>query len=148
MLTTVIRLRRTVIHVFAMLSVLAGLASSCLAQQPGSPPPGGPAGPPSIKDPKFDTLERQNREATLRSAELPAAVASFIDLRASAGEALQGASALLVGNESPEFRDLGWDALVASMKDPLVLDPGGFLETALGKHGKVRYVKVGRQIEA
>ena len=38
------------------------------AQQPGQ------VAPP-IKDPKFDTLERQNREATLRSAELGAAVA-------------------------------------------------------------------------
>jgi hypothetical protein len=37
------------------------------AQQPGQ------AAPP-IKDPKFETLERQNREATLRSAELGAAV--------------------------------------------------------------------------
>ena len=37
------------------------------AQQPGQ-------APPPIKDPKFDTLERQNREATLRSAELGAAV--------------------------------------------------------------------------
>ena len=36
-------------------------------QQPGQ-------APPAIKDPKFDTLERQNREATLRSAELGAAV--------------------------------------------------------------------------
>jgi hypothetical protein len=38
------------------------------AQQPGQP------GPPPIKVPKSDTLERQNREATLRSAELGAAV--------------------------------------------------------------------------
>jgi hypothetical protein len=38
------------------------------AQQPGQ------VAPP-IKYPKFDTLERQNREATLRSAELGAAVA-------------------------------------------------------------------------
>jgi len=38
------------------------------AQQPGQVAP-------AIKDPKFDTLERQNREATLRSAELGAAVA-------------------------------------------------------------------------
>jgi len=41
---------------------------SVRAQQPGQ------AAPP-IKDPKFETLERQNREATLRSAELGAAAA-------------------------------------------------------------------------
>jgi hypothetical protein len=34
----------------------------------------GPTGPPSIKDPKSETRDRQDREATLRSAELGAAV--------------------------------------------------------------------------
>ena len=34
----------------------------------------GPTGPPSIKDPKSETRDRQDREATLRSAELGVAV--------------------------------------------------------------------------
>jgi hypothetical protein len=47
------------------------------AQQP-------PPGSPSVKDPKFDTLERQNREATLRSAELPPAMAKTDEQRIAA----------------------------------------------------------------
>jgi hypothetical protein len=38
------------------------------------PAQAGRVSPPTIKDPKGDTLERQNREATLRSAEMEVAV--------------------------------------------------------------------------
>src|SRR5712692_1441359 len=52
----------------AAVFLLSLTTGSVRAQQPGQ------AAPP-IKDPKFETLERQNREATLRSAELGAAAA-------------------------------------------------------------------------
>ena len=43
-----------------------------------------PTGPPSIKDPKSETRERQDREATLRSAELGAAVGKIDQKRIDA----------------------------------------------------------------
>ena len=44
----------------------------------------GPTGPPSIKDPKSETRDRQDREATLRSAELGAAVGKIDQKRIDA----------------------------------------------------------------
>jgi len=61
--------KRTRIHPISRTSaavfILLIAAATGRSQQPG------PVTPPIFKDPKFDTLERQNREATLRSAELP-----------------------------------------------------------------------------
>jgi len=76
---------------------------------------------------------------------LPAEVAVFVDLCSSAAAAIAGASAVLVGNESAEFRDLDAGELTRLMTDPLVVDPGGFLEKVLGNHAGIRYYKVGRQ---
>jgi hypothetical protein len=44
----------------------------------------GRVSPPSIKDPKADTLDRQNREATLRSAEMEVAVEKTDERRINA----------------------------------------------------------------
>jgi UDPglucose 6-dehydrogenase len=79
--------------------------------------------------------------------QLPPEIAAFIDLRPSASAAAAGAAALLIGNESPEFLGLDLETLVRGMADPLVIDPGGFLESVLGKHHGIRYFKVGRQNE-
>jgi UDPglucose 6-dehydrogenase len=78
---------------------------------------------------------------------LPPDVAAFIELCPSASAAFAGASALLLGNESPAFRDLDADEVARAMAHPLVVDPGGFLEGVLGKHRGIRYCKVGRQSE-
>ncbi|HMG36508.1 MAG TPA: hypothetical protein VKM94_21405 [Blastocatellia bacterium] len=59
------RLRCSAKTVFlALLFVVSIGAAPALAQQPGSP------GAPVIKDPRSESIQRQNREATLRSAEL------------------------------------------------------------------------------
>jgi UDPglucose 6-dehydrogenase len=79
---------------------------------------------------------------------LPPEVSGFIELQPSPEMALRGASAVLVGTDCPEFRALRANDVVAWMKQPLVLDPGGFLEKSLGADDRIRYVKVGRQREA
>jgi UDPglucose 6-dehydrogenase len=79
--------------------------------------------------------------------QLPSEIAQFIELRPTASAAVAGASALLIGNEAPEFLDLDGEQLTRSMASPLVIDPGGFLESLLGKHRGIRYFKVGRQSE-
>ena len=65
----------------ASLTVLLVTVSVMPAQQP-SPPAG--MGAPSTKDPKFETLERTNREATLRSAEMAPALEKLDQTRIEA----------------------------------------------------------------
>jgi UDPglucose 6-dehydrogenase len=79
--------------------------------------------------------------------ELPADVATFVDLRRSPEDALRGATATLVGTSCREFLAIRADDVVSWMKNPLVLDPGGFLEASLGKDDRIRYAKVGRAHE-
>jgi len=76
---------------------------------------------------------------------LPEELTRIIDLQSSPEQALRGAVAVLVGTDCSEFRSLRPDDVVAWMKQPLVLDPGGFLESVLGTSDRIRYVKVGRQ---
>jgi UDPglucose 6-dehydrogenase len=78
--------------------------------------------------------------------------------------ALEGASALVVATEWPEYRGVSADAIVGAMAagepprqttrpaggearhttGPLVLDAGSFLKKTLGEDARVRYVTVGR----
>lgn len=76
--------------------------------------------------------------------ELPAELMAIVDLRPSMEEALRGASAALVATECAEFASLRADDLIQWMAQPLVLDPGRFLETQLGGDRRIRYLAVGR----
>ena len=55
-----------------------------------------------------------------------------------------GADALVIGNESPEFRTLSADDLAAAMKGRLVLDAGRFLGATLGADKRLSLISVGR----
>ncbi|TMJ01396.1 MAG: UDP-glucose/GDP-mannose dehydrogenase family protein [Alphaproteobacteria bacterium] len=55
-----------------------------------------------------------------------------------------GADALVVGNESPEFRNLSADDLAAAMKGRIVLDAGRFLGATLGADKRLSLISVGR----
>jgi len=74
---------------------------------------------------------------------LPADLRGVIDLRPSAEAALRDADAALVATEWPELAALGPDDLARWMREPVVLDPGRFLEAALGADGRIRYLAVG-----
>ena len=75
---------------------------------------------------------------------LPVEFRAAIDLRPSIEAAVQGASAVLVATEWPEFTALSAAELVRWMPHPVVLDPGGFLEAQLGRDKRIRYLSVGR----
>jgi hypothetical protein len=75
---------------------------------------------------------------------LPPQVAAFIELCPSIERALGGAVVVLVGTDCPEFRALRAEDVVRWMEQPLVLDPGGFLEGSLGSDPRIRYIKVGK----
>jgi len=71
------RINGQIISIFLMLGTIA-MVQTLMAQQ------NGPTGPPPIRDPKGESRDRQDREATLRSAELGAAVGKIDQKRIDA----------------------------------------------------------------
>lgn len=76
---------------------------------------------------------------------LPTELARFIQLKNTLIEALQGADAVVVATEWPEFNALSVAVLLANIKQPYVFDAGGFLAKLLGNDKRVHYFSVGRQ---
>jgi UDPglucose 6-dehydrogenase len=74
---------------------------------------------------------------------LPDEFTNLIDLRPSIEQALRGAAAAIVATEWPEFTSIEADSLISWMERPLVLDPGRFLESRLGKDERIQYLSVG-----
>ncbi len=69
---------------------------------------------------------------------------SFLERTESAEAVAHGADALVVATPWPEFKELGFGELVRSMRRPLILDPGRFLEEELAQLPEVEYLGVGR----
>jgi UDPglucose 6-dehydrogenase len=68
---------------------------------------------------------------------------NFIQFKADAAEAVEGADALVVCTEWPEFRQLDWPALSARLRRPLVIDATRFLEKSLAGIPQLHYITVG-----
>ena len=66
-----------------------------------------------------------------------------VRLCADARAAARGADALVVGNESPEFRALSADDIAGAMKGDVVIDAGRFLGTVLASDKRLSLVSVG-----
>jgi UDPglucose 6-dehydrogenase len=75
---------------------------------------------------------------------LPDTLAGKMVLHPIPLDALAGASALVVATEWPEYRSLTAESVWMTMRTPVVIDPGGFLASALGQDARIRYVTVGR----
>ncbi|HEY0863402.1 MAG TPA: nucleotide sugar dehydrogenase [Lacunisphaera sp.] len=67
-----------------------------------------------------------------------------LPLAASAADALRGAHAAVICTEWPEFRDLPWPALLATMARPVVVDANRLVEKAVAPAPGVVYLTVGR----
>ena len=67
-----------------------------------------------------------------------------LPLAASVAAALRGAHAVVICTGWPEFRDLPWPALLASMARPVVIDAGRLVENAVAPVSGVVYLTVGR----
>jgi UDPglucose 6-dehydrogenase len=74
---------------------------------------------------------------------LPDELSKLVDLCPSVEQALRGAVAALVATEWPEFTSIQADSLIGWMERPLVLDPGRFLESSLGRDKRIQYLSVG-----
>jgi UDPglucose 6-dehydrogenase len=75
---------------------------------------------------------------------LPFELNNKIDLCSSAYEALRGADALVVATEWPDYRRIDATTVISAMKNPIVLDAGRFLASALGSDPRITYVTVGK----
>jgi UDPglucose 6-dehydrogenase len=75
---------------------------------------------------------------------LPPALARGITLTASAEEALDGASALIVATEWPVFRQIPAGLLKTRMQRTLVVDASRFLGKTIGMEPGIEYWSVGR----
>jgi UDPglucose 6-dehydrogenase len=73
---------------------------------------------------------------------LPDDLSSTLTLCPTPFEAAEGASAIVVETDWPEYRDVDPERLVAAMRTPIVIDANGFL-SQLGAADGVRYVRVG-----
>jgi len=76
--------------------------------------------------------------------ELPLELGSAIELCGSAHEALRGADLAILATEWPDYRKLGAEDFVGSMRHARVLDPNWFLAGALGNDDRIKYVATGR----
>jgi UDPglucose 6-dehydrogenase len=76
---------------------------------------------------------------------LPRDVSRSIELKESAREAFQGAGAVVLATPWPEYRAIT-AADLGLMKNPLFLDAGAFLRSALDGVGNVKYVSVGKKL--
>jgi UDPglucose 6-dehydrogenase len=77
---------------------------------------------------------------------IPGELQEYITLRSSVKTAILGASAVLIATEWPEFREIKAADIVQWMKEPLILDPGRFVEAQLSQDPRIRYLTVGRSL--
>ena len=67
-----------------------------------------------------------------------------VTLADSAAEALEGADAAILVTEWPEFADLDWAAVAASMANPLIVDGRNFLDADAVRAAGFTYEGIGR----
>ena len=71
-----------------------------------------------------------------------------ICLCASPLDAAQGADALVIATEWPDYRAVSMDEILTSMRSSIVLDANRFLAASLETLPKVRYVAVGKAVKS
>lgn len=67
-----------------------------------------------------------------------------LSLAPSAADAMQGAHAVVICTEWPEFRDYPWPTLIASMTQPVVIDANRLVEKSVASIAGLVYLTVGR----
>ncbi|MEO7142316.1 MAG: nucleotide sugar dehydrogenase [Bryobacteraceae bacterium] len=75
---------------------------------------------------------------------LPADLASKVKLFSSPQEAVQGADAVVIATEWPQFRSVTADDLVSRMRTPVVFDAARFLEKSLPVDDRIEYYSIGK----
>jgi len=63
-------------------------------------------------------------------------------------DAVQGADALVIATEWPEYRVVSMPETIALMRSPIILDPNRFLASLVEALPGVLYVAVGKAVPA
>ena len=74
---------------------------------------------------------------------IPETLGNILTLAPDPLTAAAGADAVVVATEWPMLREVSTDALMRTVAGPIVIDPGRFLASTLGRDSRVRYVAVG-----
>jgi len=74
---------------------------------------------------------------------VPADLEASVSLASSMEEAIEGAYALVIATEWPEFMELGADTVTSKMQRPLVIDQNRMFENAFAKDPRIDYVTIG-----
>lgn len=75
---------------------------------------------------------------------LPADLGGRVALTSTAVAALQGAEALVVATQWPDFKKLTPDTIVKTMASALVVDPGKFLDPRFADDTQIQYYFIGK----
>ena len=75
--------------------------------------------------------------------ELPPEMSDRIRLERSAADALKGSDAVVIATAWPQFRDLSWPSLLATMRCPTVIDANWYLAAHLRNLPGIAYTAVG-----
>ncbi len=74
---------------------------------------------------------------------LPTELAQFIELKSSIEQVLPLADAIMIASDSPFFLNITPNQLLSYRKQPVVVDPSGFLLNTLGNDKRIHYFSVG-----
>ncbi len=75
---------------------------------------------------------------------LPEHLIPKMTLCSTPSSALEGAAALVVATEWPEYQSLAAEVVVQAMRQPIVVDPNRFLAKTLGSDPRIQYASVGK----
>jgi UDPglucose 6-dehydrogenase len=76
---------------------------------------------------------------------LPQDLATVFSLASTPRQALEGAEALVIGNQSPKYKELSADVFIETMRSPTIIDSNRFLDS-LEADGRINYLTVGRPL--
>ena len=75
---------------------------------------------------------------------LPEDLGKSVILASSAEAAMEGAEAVVVATEWPEFREINTETIIGTLKRPIVIDQNRFLGREIVDNPQIRYVTIGR----
>ena len=75
--------------------------------------------------------------------QLPQEFTPFMCIAQSVKEAIQSADAVIISTAWPQFNELSADEFIAYLKQPFIIDPGGFIAKNVQHDQRIQYFSVG-----
>lgn len=78
---------------------------------------------------------------------LPTDYQSFIDLKQNVDDAINNADAIVIATEWKDFLKLNSETFIQKTKEPIIIDPSGFLMSKISLDNRIKYFAVGSSYE-